>query len=267
MREEIRRILILFVLVIMAMPASGQTEEKIVNYLYPEEFTIAGITISGIKYLESSALIGISGLRIGQKVDIPGEQITSSVKKLWDQGLFSDVKITITKKEDDNVWLDIYLQERPRLSALTFEGIKKSEETELTEKLALPNGSQVTAHLINKARRVITDHYVEKGYLNTEVDVIQKDNPDMPNNVYLNVVVNKHEKVKIAEIQFSGNEFFDAKRLRRVMKNTKQKDLNIFKGSKFIEAKYEEDTQSLVDFYNENGFRDFMIVKDSTYDI
>jgi outer membrane protein insertion porin family len=267
MREEIRRILILFVLVIMAMPASGQTEEKIVNYLYPEEFTIAGITISGIKYLESSALIGISGLRIGQKVDIPGEQITSSVKKLWDQGLFSDVKITITKKEDDNVWLDIYLQERPRLSALTFEGIKKSEETELTDKLALPTGSQVTAHLINKARRVITEHYVEKGYLNTEVDVIQKDNPDLPNNVYLNVVVNKHEKVKIAEIQFSGNEFFDAKRLRRVMKNTKQKDLNIFKGSKFIEAKYEEDNQSLVDFYNENGFRDFMLVKDSTYDI
>ena len=267
MREKIRRILILFVLVIMAMPVSGQTEEKFVNYLYPEEFTIAGITISGIKYLEPSALIGISGLRIGQKVDIPGEQITSSVKKLWDQGLFSDVKITITKKEDDNVWLDIYLQERPRLSALTFEGIKKSEETELTEKLALPNGSQVTAHLINKARRVITDHYVEKGYLNTEVDVIQKDNPDMPNNVYLNVVVNKHEKVKIAEIQFSGNEFFEAKRLRRVMKNTKQKDLNIFKGSKYIEAKYEEDTQSLVDFYNENGFRDFRIVKDSTYDI
>jgi outer membrane protein insertion porin family len=267
MREKIRRILILFVLVIMARPVSGQTEEKFVSYLYPEEFTIAGITISGIKYLEPSALIGISGLRIGQKVDIPGEQITSSVKKLWDQGLFSDVKITITKKEDDNVWLDIYLQERPRLSALTFEGIKKSEESELTEKLALPNGSQVTAHLINKARRVITDHYVEKGYLNTEVDVIQKDNPDMPNNVYLNVVVNKHEKVKIAEIQFSGNEFFDAKRLRRVMKNTKQKDLNIFKGSKYIEAKYEEDTQSLVDFYNENGFRDFRIVKDSTYDI
>ncbi len=267
MREEIRRILILFVLVIMAMPASGQTEEKIVNYLYPEEFTIAGITISGIKYLEPSALIGISGLRIGQKVDIPGEQITSSVKKLWDQGLFSDVKITITKKEDDNVWLDIYLQERPRLSALTFEGIKKSEETELTDKLALPTGSQVTAHLINKARRVITEHYVEKGYLNTEVDIIQKDNPDMPNNVYLNVVVNKHEKVKIAEIQFSGNEFFEAKRLRRVMKNTKQKDLNIFKGSKYIEAKYEEDTQSLVDFYNENGFRDFRIVKDSTFDI
>ncbi|HSO77734.1 MAG TPA: POTRA domain-containing protein, partial [Bacteroidales bacterium] len=227
MREKIRRLLILFVLIIPGVASSGQTTEKIVNFLYPEEFTIAGITISGVKYLEPNALIGISGLRIGQKIDIPGEQITSSVKKLWAQGLFSDVKITVAKREGDNIWLDIYLQERPRLSALNFEGIRKSEETDIIEKLSLPNGSQVTAHLLNKAKRIITEHYVEKGFLNTEVDIVQKDDPDMPNNVTLNVVVKKNEKVKIDEIQFAGNEYFDAKRLRRVMKNTKQKDLNI----------------------------------------
>ncbi len=267
MREKIRRLLILFVLIIPGAASSGQTTEKIVNFLYPEEYTIAGITISGVKYLEPNALIGISGLRIGQKIDIPGEQITSSVKKLWAQGLFSDVKITITNREGDNIWLDIYLQERPRLSSLNFEGIRKSEETDIIEKLSLPNGSQVTAHLLNKAKRIITEHYVEKGFLNTEVDIIQKDDPDMPNNVTLNVVVKKNEKVKIDEIQFAGNEYFDAKRLRRVMKNTKQKDLNIFKGSKYIEAKLDEDRESLVSFYNENGFRDFRLVADSTYAI
>lgn len=265
MREKTRRLLILFVLIILGAPASGQTTEKIVNYLYPEQYTIAGITISGVKYLEPNALIGISGLRIGQKVDIPGEQITSSVKKLWAQGLFSDVRITVAKKEGDNIWLDIYLQERPRLSSMKFEGIRKSEESEIIEKLSLPNGSQVTAHLLNKAKRIITQHYVDKGFLNTEVEIIQKDDPDMPNNVTLNVVVNKHEKVKINQIQFVGNDFFDAKRLRRVMKNTKQKDLNIFKGSKYIESKFEEDRESLISFYNENGFRDFSLVKDSTY--
>lgn len=267
MREKIRRLLILFVLIIPGAAASGQTTEKIVNFLYPEEYTIAGITISGVKYLEPNALIGISGLRIGQKIDIPGEQITSSVKKLWAQGLFSDVRITVTKRESDNIWLDIYLQERPRLSLMNFEGIRKSEETDIIEKLSLPNGSQVTAHLLNKAKRIITEHYVEKGFLNTEVDIIQKDDPDMPNNVTLNVVVNKHEKVKIDEIRFAGNEYFDAKRLRRVMKNTKQKDLNIFKGSKYIETKLDEDRESLVSFYNENGFRDFRLVTDSTYSI
>ncbi len=267
MKERPMRIVSLFALLLTGLIATAQTDEKYVNYLYPEEYTVAGITISGVKFLEPNALIGISGLRIGQKVEIPGEQITSAVRKLWDQGLFSDVRITVTGKEGENVWLDIYLQERPRLSSLKFEGIKKSEETDLNEKLSLPNGSQVTAHLLNRAERTIKDHYIEKGFLNTEVNIVQKDDPDMPNNVVLNIIIDKNEKVKIEQIQFAGNEFFDSKRLRRVMKNTKQKDLNIFKGSKYIEGKFEEDRSSLVEFYNENGFRDFRILGDSTYSL
>lgn len=267
MKETLMRKISLFALLMTGLIATAQTDDKYVNYLYPEEYTIAGITVSGIRFLEPNALIGISGLRIGQKVEIPGEQITGAVRKLWEQGLFSDVKITVTGREGENVWLDIYLQERPRLSSLKFEGIKKAEETDLTEKLSLPNGSQVTAHLLNRAERTIKDHYIEKGFLNTEVNIVQKDNPDMPNNVVLNIIVDKNEKIKIEQIQFEGNEYFDAKRLRRVMKNTKQKDLNIFKGSKYIESKLEEDRISLVDFYNENGFRDFRILKDSTYSL
>ncbi len=265
MKERVMRNISLFVLLMTGLIATAQTDDKYVNYLYPEDYTVAGITVSGVRFLEPNALIGISGLRIGQKVEIPGEQITGAVRKLWEQGLFSDVKITVTGREGENVWLDIYLQERPRLSSLKFEGIKKSEETDLKEKLSLPNGSQVTAHLLNRAERTIKDHYIEKGFLNTEVDIVQKEDPDMPNNVVLNIIVNKNEKVKIDEIRFAGNEYFDNKRLRRVMKNTKQKDLNIFKGSKYIESKLEEDRISLQDFYNENGFRDFRILKDSTY--
>jgi len=267
MKERLMRRISLFALLMTGLIATAQTDDKYVNYLYPEEYTVAGITVSGVRFLEPNALIGISGLRIGQKVEIPGEQITGAVRKLWEQGLFSDVKITVTGREGENVWLDIYLQERPRLSSLKFEGIKKSEETDLTEKLSLPNGSQVTAHLLNRAERTIKDHYVEKGFLNTDVNIVQKDDPDMPNNVVLNIIIDKNEKVKIEQIQFEGNEYFDSKRLRRVMKNTKQKDLNIFKGSKYIESKLEEDRISLVDFYNENGFRDFRILKDSTYSL
>ncbi len=259
------RILSLFALLLTGVIATAQTEEKYVSYTYPEEYTLAGITVSGVKFLEPNALIGISGLRIGQKIDIPGEVITAAAKKLMDQGLFSDVRITVTGKEGENIWLDIYLQERPRLSSLRFEGIRKSEETDLTEKLSLPAGSQVTAHLLNRAERTIRDHYIEKGFLNTAVNIIQKDDPDMPNNVILNFVIDKKTKVKIEQIVFEGNEYFMDKRLRRVMKNTKQKDLNIFKGSKFIEDKFEEDRAKLVEFYNENGFRDFRILGDSTY--
>jgi outer membrane protein insertion porin family len=265
MKEQFRRIFFLLILLMTGIISSGQTEDKFVNYLYPEEYTIAGITVSGVKFLEMNALIGISGLRIGQKVTIPGEQITAAVKKLWDQGLFSDVRISIVNKEADNVWLDIYLQERPRLSSVKFEGIKKTEETDLLEKLSLPNGSQVTAHLLNRAEKTITDHYVEKGFLNTKVTIVQKDDPDMANNVILNILVDKGERVKIEEIDFEGNEFFSDKQLRHQLKETKQKDWNIFKGSKFIEDKYKEDRENLIKFYNENGFRDFRIIKDSSY--
>lgn len=266
-KERFTGILFLFVLLLIPIITEGQTEDKYVSYLYPEDYTIAGITVSGVKFLEPNALIGISGLRIGQKVSIPGEQITAAVKKLWDQGLFSDVRISIVNQDDENVWLDIYLQERPRLSTLKFEGIRKSEETDLIEKLSLPSGSQVTAHLLNRAEKTIKDHYIEKGFLNTTVNIVQKDDPDMPNNVILNIIIDKHEKVKIEKITFDGNEFFADKRLRRVMKNTKQKDLNIFKGSKYIDDKFKEDRTSLVEFYNENGFRDFRIIGDSIYKI
>ena len=265
MKETPMRIISLFALLLTGLIATAQNDDKYVNYLYPEDYTVAGITVSGVRFLEPNALIGISGLRIGQKVEIPGEQITSAVRKLWEQGLFSDVRITVTGREGENVWLDIYLQERPRLSSLRFEGIKKSEETDLKEKLSLPNGSQVTAHLLNRAERTIKDHYIEKGFLNTSVEIVQKEDPDLPNNVILNFIIDKQEKVKIEQIQFVGNEYFDGKRLRRVMKNTKQKDLNIFKGSKYIESKLEEDRTKLAEFYNENGFRDFRILKDSTY--
>ena len=265
MKMKPMRIFSLFALLLTGLIATAQTEDKYVSYVYPEEYTIAGITVSGVKFLEPNALIGISGLRIGQKVEIPGEVVTAAVKKLWDQGLFSDVKITVTGKEGENIWLDIYLQERPRLSSIKFEGIRKSEETDLLEKLSLPGGSQVTAHLLNRAERTIKDHYIEKGFLNVSVDIVQKDDPDMPNNVVLNFIINKNEKVKIEQILFEGNDFFADKRLRRVMKDTKQKDLNIFKGSKFIEEKYEEDRTKLVEFYNENGFRDFRVLGDSTY--
>ncbi len=265
MKDKTRKLSVLFALFIFILPLSGQTQENIVNYLYPEEYIIAGITTSGVKYLETNALIGISGLRIGQRIDIPGDDVTNAVKKLWEQGLFSDVKITVTARDGENIWLDIYLQERPRLSSVKFEGIRKSEETDLNDKLTLPIGSQVTAHLLNTSKKIIIDHYIEKGFLDTEVNIVQKDNPDVPNNVILNVIVDKHEKIKIQEIDFKDNYFFSDKRLRRVLKNTKQKDLNIFKGSKYIEDKFTEDQESLVAFYNENGFRDFTMVSDSIY--
>ena len=265
--ERLYRLLLTITSLLLIIPISAQEAREIVDYRNSDDYAIAGITISGVKYLDANALIGISGLRVGQRVDIPGEDITAAAKKLMSQGLFSDVRITYDRIEGDNVYLDIFLLERPRLSTITFTGLRNSETQDLLEKINIPNGSQVTAHLLNNARSKIRSHYVDKGFLNTEVTIFEKDDPDSQNNIILTINVDKKEKVKIEEITFIGAENFPEKKLRRVMKDTRQRDLNFFKPSKYIEQKYDADKIKLAEFYNENGYRDFEVTGDSLYPI
>jgi len=265
----IRRIKWSFVaifLTLMSLSLNAQEKQEIIDYMTSEDYIIGGVTITGVKFLDTNALIGISGLKIGQEITIPGDAVTTAVKKLWQQGLFSDVRI-YRKTVADTVFLDIFLQERPRLSSVKFNGLKKSEIDDLNKKINLPVGSQVTAFLLNTADKIIKDFFIEKGFLNTEVNFIQKDDPDQPNNVILTINVDKKEKVKIGEITFVGNEFFDANKLRRQMKGTKKKNLNFFRASKYIGEKYDEDKDKLITFYNDNGFKDFTILADSLYPI
>ena len=254
-------------LILLIFNIRAQDEKEIVDYISPGDYTLDSISISGIKYLDSNALIGISGLRIGEEIAIPGDKITLAVQKLWDQGLFSDIRITINKIDGDKISLDIYLQERPRLSSLKLNGIKNSESQDLLEKIALPNGSQITAFILNNTERIIKNHYIEKGFLDTEVSFIQKEDPDRPNNVILTVNIEKKGKVKIADVIFIGNTSFSKDKLLRQLKGTKVRNWNIFHASKFIEEKYEEDKQKLITFYNDNGFKDFTILSDSIYKV
>ncbi len=263
--RTIKGIIAAFCLLVTVVQAGGQEPEGIANYARPDDYVIGGVSVSGIRFLDINALIGISGLRPGQTVTIPGESITTAVKKLWQQGLFSDVRITVTNTRSDTAFLDIFLQERPRISSVNFTGLKSSEIQDLNEKISLPVGSQLTSYLLNNAQKIITGHFVEKGFLNTSVDFVQKDDPDQPNNILLTINVDKKEKVKIAEIMFEGNDNFDDNRLRRSFKNTKKKNINFFKTSKYIGVKFDEDKEKLVTFYNDNGFKDFTILSDSVY--
>jgi outer membrane protein insertion porin family len=260
-------ILTLFTLFLLSLSVQGQVEKGIVDYVQPGDYIIDSITISGVKYLDSNALIGISGLRVGEELPIPGDRITLAVQKLWNQGLFSDIRITITRITGDKATLDIYLQERPRLSSIKLLGIRTSESQDLLEKIALPNGSQITAFILNNTERIIKTHYIEKGFLNTEVTFVQKEDPDRPNNVILTVNINKNEKVKIADVIFIGNNSFSKDKLLRQLKKTKVRNWNIFHASKFVEDLYEEDKKKLVTFYNDNGFKDFTIISDSVYKV
>jgi len=243
------------------------SQEKIIDYTTGDDYIIGGVSVSGVRFLDTNALIGISGLRIGQEVTVPGDAITSAVKKLWQQGLFSEVRISIVKTVADTVYFDISLQERPRISSVKYNGLKNSEIQDLAEKINMPVGSQLTSYLLNNTKKIISDHFIEKGFLNTTIDFIQKDDPSQPNNIILTVNVDKKKKVKIGDITFVGNENFTAKQLRHKMKNTKQKSLNFFKASKYITEKYEEDKDKLYTFYNDNGFKDFKILSDSLYPV
>lgn len=235
----------------------------VVDYSNPKEYEIADVSISGVEFIQKEVLVSLSGLKVGNKVTIPSDQITKIIQKFWDQGLFSDVKITATKIEDGKIWIDIYLKERPRMSGLKIEGISKSENTDLMEKLNLRSGSQITDDVMNNMKRIIKKHYVDKGFLNVSLDVTETPDTVRINMVKVVVRVNKNERVKIDDIMFIGNEVFPDKRLRRVMKNTKRKDLNIFKSSKLIKDDFKEDKESLLSFYNENGYRDAKILNDS----
>ena len=265
-----RKLLLLFAFISIISFASFSQDTlnlnlPVVDYSKPATYVLGGVTISGIKYLDKGILVQLTGLRAGQRIQIPGSEITNSVKKLWKQGLFSDIKVTYTRIDSGKIYLDYYLLERPRLSKIEFKGIRKNEQDDLQEKINVLAGSQVTENLINNTKKIIRDHYVEKGFLNVSVNIIQKKDPRFQNSELLIADINKGKKVKIERIRFEGNKVFSDKKLHHVMKKTKQKDWNIFKASKYVEKDYKEDKKKLVDFYNENGYRDFKILGDSIY--
>ncbi len=235
-----------------------------IYYDSPKKYVISEIKISGIRYLDREVLVQLSGLEVGQEISVPGEEITTAIKKLWKQGLFSDVKITASKIVGDKIWLDIFLQERPKLSGVNYFGVSKSEKDDITEKVLLLIGSQVTDHQVNSAEKIIKNLFLEKGFLDTEVNIIQRDDSTKNNSVILDIYVDKKEKVKVQDVIFHGNDNLKAGILERAMKKTKARKLkNFFSSKKFLEEKYIEDKSNIIKKYNEKGYRDAIIVKDT----
>lgn len=239
-----------------------------IYYSSPAKYTIADVQVTGIKYLDKSVLVQLSGLNVGLEIEVPGEAVTNAIKKLWQQGLFSDVKITATKVVKDKIWFEIYLQERPRLSDVNFMGVSKSEKDDITEKVLLLKGSQLTDNQVINAERIIKNIFLEKGFLNTEVNIVQRDDTTQNNSLILDIYVDKKDKVKVNDIFISGNKEISYITLERAMKKTNAKALrNTFRTKKFLQEEYKKDKKLLIDKYNEKGFRDAIIEKDSIYQV
>ena len=275
------------------------------DFSVPRDYELAGVTVSGVKYIDPNVLIMISGLQIGSTITAPGDDISSAIRKLWEQGLFEDVVITCTDIIGNKIFINIDLKERPRISKFSFDGVKRSEAEELRNKINLTRGDVATEHTYVKTRRIIEDYFYEKGYFNAEVNIFAE--PDTTRDNYVNLVidVDKKSKVRIGEIVIDGNEFMTDSQIRSAMKDTKLKGKfdplrplgpavvnsawyfitfrpkaamaeitdyfadnyrpRIFKSSKFNESNYEADKQKIIDKYNYKGYRDAKIVSDSVY--
>lgn len=245
---------------------SGQSETSDFSYSgKPRTYIIAGIDVVGNLNNDPQILANLSGLKVGQEIIVPGDQISKAIKKYWDYGLFSDVKIGASKIEGRNIYIEIYLQERPRLSWLNYHGLKKSEREAVDEKVSMMKGSQVTPYLVERAERFIKNHFVEKGFYNIDVDIVQRDDTSKVNHVILDVYVDKKDKVKVKSLTFEGNEAFTNSKLNRITKKTNEKGKlrNFFRTKKFVQEDYKDDLDRIIEKYNEIGYRDAFIVTDS----
>lgn len=232
------------------------------------EYEIGGIAVSGSGNLDNTVVVLLSGLSVGDKVTFPGEKIQDAIRSLWKQKLFEDVSVVVTGRQGKIVFLEIRLSELPKLSKFAFLGVKKGDKDDLRESLELSRGLIVTENLVVNSQNKIRNFYIDKGYLNAEVNIRQERDTTENNAVILYIDVDRKEKVKIKEINFHGNQALTDRQLRKAMKETKRKSIwNIFKSSKLIKKDYRDDKSKIVELYNEKGYRDMRIVSDSIYKI
>lgn len=247
-----------------------------IDYLTPKKYEIGGITIEGADNLDSRMVLLIADLKVGDQILVPGDKLSSAIDKLWQQGMFEDVQITAPRIQNNLIFLNIKLSQRPRLSKFQFKGIKKGDVDKIREEIKLVVGDVVTENLMTTSANLIRSHYIQKGYHNVEVNTITV--PDTTKKERAEVIlifdVNKHDKVKIKSIDFEGNQALSTNTLKKEMKTTH--DVNywkkfyfwtsgFWKRSKYIEGDYKSDLNNIIEKYNELGFRDAKIESDSIY--
>jgi outer membrane protein insertion porin family len=256
-----------FILVIFFNTSYSQTMDELIDFNAPKEYVIEDITITGVKYLDSSVLILLSGLHLGQKIRLPGDEVRKAIESLWKQNLFDDVNIYATKFENNKVWIEIRLLEKPKFYLIKIKGLRKGQAKSLREDelgFLKPNNI-INDNLILKVKNTTLAYFRKKGFYSTKVDVTTQKLDSTKNLAILNVEVQKGPKVRVQEIVFYGNQNITEKKLRKTMHETHQISWNIFKSSKFIESDYEADKPSIESKYLSEGYRDAKLVKDTIY--
>ena len=265
---------------VMACTMAAMAQDKIqypdISYAgTPRSVTIGGIAVSGADGYEDYMLTGISGLSVGQQIDLPGDEITDAIKHYWKYGLFSEVSIAVDSLVQDKAYLHIHLQMRPRVSTINYVGLKKSERTDMEEKLGLLKGAQITPNMIDRAKILAKKYFDDKGFKNADIQIVQRDDVSQKNQVILDVIIDKKEKMKVRKIFIEGNQALSNSKIKGGLfkkgafaKTHEAGTLGSFlKAKKFTPERWKADKQKLIDKYNEYGYRDAMIVSDSVWNV
>ena len=247
--------LIIFLLVLInTCVVFSQVESPSDNYI------LGQVEITGQNNFDKNTILNITNLKIGQKINTNGQEITNAVKSLWNQNIFSDVKIFKIEKENNTIHLEVFLNSLPKLSKFKFSGIKKSEEDDLRDKIRLKVGMSVNSSVLKNCTEKINNYFIEKGRLNTKCIVESLTDSLNSNSVTLNFKIIDNQRIKIDKISFNGNQSVKSSKLKKTMKNTREKNLRfLFSSSKLVMNQLEEDLVSVRSLYNSKGFRDFKV--------
>lgn len=231
----------------------------------PRTYEIADIKVTGAPNYDDYIVIGYAGLKKGDRVEVPGAEITAAAKRLMRQGLFSQAQIKIEKVAGDKAWIEIALRTQPRISEVNYIGVKKGEREDLQERLQLMKGNQITQNIVNRATSIVKKYYADKGFGNADVKIDLREDLSHQNEMIVDINVNKHSKVKVHKIYIDGNEVLSDNAVKGAMKKTNEKGKlrNLFKQKKFVETDYEDDLNRIIQKYNEKGYRDAKILHDS----
>jgi outer membrane protein insertion porin family len=264
-------IVVLFLLCFLTVNVNGQTNNASskdtivtkISYVKGQEYVLGAITVTGLKKFSEETVKIFTGLRNGQLIKLPGDKLTSAIKKLYDSKQFSNVDVYLAKLDGNVVYLQFNVEELPQLNEVTFTGIKKSKRKELKKETELKTGAMVTDNLLVTSTNYFKKKFTDKGFLKTKVSInTTKDTSDI-NVVNMDVHIDRGTRIKIKDITFKGNKEFSDRKLRKAMSNTKKKMFGRFwKGSKYIEDKYREDLESILEKYSRQGYRDARILSD-----
>ncbi len=264
-------IVVLFLVCFLTANVNGQTNNTSlkdtipgkISYVKGQEYVLGGITVTGLKKFSEETVKIFTGLRNGQMIKLPGDKLTSAIKKLYESKQFSNVDVYLAKIDGNVVYLQFNVQELPQLNEVVFSGIKKSKRKELKKDTDLKKGAMVTDNLIVTSTNYFKKKFTDKGFLKTKVSINTKKDTSDINVVNMDVHIDKGSRIKIKNITFKGNEMFSDGKLRKAMSNTKKKLFGRFwKSSKYIEDKYREDLESILEAYSRQGYRDARILSD-----